>query len=267
MEEKVSIILPAYNSEDFIGEAITSVLNQTHTDWELIIINDGSTDATEKKIRCFYDPRVTYIYQTNQGVSAARNSGLKIMNGNFFCFLDADDVLPPGSLKDRLKIFAIFPDTNFVDGGVMVFDKDMSKILKTWYPAYQGSPFEELLRISESCFFGPTWMIRRQPLIHYSFDTGLTHGEDYYFYLSIAKSGIYRNTQKIIYHYRKTKSSAMSNLDALEKGYFTILNHLQQQLKTNRADTGAFRQKIKSIMFKSWIAKGNLYRATKVWFK
>ena len=267
MEEKVSIILPTFNAEDFVGSAISSVLKQTHTDWELIIINDGSTDATEMEIGHFCDHRIIYIYQQNQGVSAARNAGIEIMSGDYFCFLDADDTLPPDSLKDRIEVFRNFPDTSFVDGGVAVFDKDMSNILKTWYPTYQGPPFEELLQISERCFFGPTWMIKRKPLIKYSFNTGLTHGEDYYFYLSIAKSGVYRNTQKIIYYYRKTKGSAMSNLDALEKGYFIILRNLQQGFKIDQLQTDTFRKKIRSIMFKSWLAKGNPYRAAKVWFK
>ena len=83
--------MPAYNAESTIFESIKSVLNQTYQDWELIIINDGSIDKTESIVKNIFDKRISYYYQTNSGVSAARNFGLTVCNGDYIAFLDSDD--------------------------------------------------------------------------------------------------------------------------------------------------------------------------------
>ena len=102
---QVSIIMAAYNAEKYIKEAIDSVINQEYQHWELIIINDGSTDGTENIIRSYDDDRIRYHSQTNAGVSSARNIGLRHMEGDYFCFLDADDVYTSYSLSSRMALF------------------------------------------------------------------------------------------------------------------------------------------------------------------
>ena len=101
----VSIIMPAYNAASYIEEAIVSVLNQEHQNWELLIINDGSTDDTEDKVFNFSDTRIHYFKKKNGGVSSARNFGLKQMKGEYFCFLDADATYNPKRISSRLKGF------------------------------------------------------------------------------------------------------------------------------------------------------------------
>jgi hypothetical protein len=98
---KVSIIIPCYNKAKWIGEAIESCLNQTHKPYEIIIVNDGSTDNSESIITGFQGVR--YFYQTNQGVSAARNNGLNKATGDYFILLDADDKLQPEFIEKTLK--------------------------------------------------------------------------------------------------------------------------------------------------------------------
>jgi glycosyltransferase involved in cell wall biosynthesis len=110
--------MPAYNAEKYIAEAINSVLNQSYPEFELLVINDGSSDQTAKIIRSFFDSRIKYFKQNNQGVSSARNTGLENMKGVYFCFLDADDVMPQDSLKSRLEIFNSNNKIDFVDGKV-----------------------------------------------------------------------------------------------------------------------------------------------------
>ena len=100
-KQKVSIIMPVYNAGKYINRAIDSVINQSFQNWELLIINDGSTDDSEHKINEYSDKRIKYFQQINQGVSSARNQGLRHMNGGYFCFLDADDYLPSGSIESR----------------------------------------------------------------------------------------------------------------------------------------------------------------------
>jgi len=89
----VTVIMPAYNVEKEIALSIKDILNQTHEDLELIIINDGSTDGTERVIQSFNDRRIQHINQQNAGVSAARNRGMDLSHGEFILFVDADDRL------------------------------------------------------------------------------------------------------------------------------------------------------------------------------
>lgn len=88
---KISVILPVYNGEKYIQKAIESVLNQTFTDFELIVVNDGSTDKTLDIINSFDDARITIINQSNQGPGAARNNALRIAKGQYVMYLDSDD--------------------------------------------------------------------------------------------------------------------------------------------------------------------------------
>lgn len=96
---KISVILPVYNSEKYIKKAIESVLTQTFSDFELIIVNDGSTDATSDIINSFDDERIKVITQSNQGPGAARNNALKSVNSDYVMFLDSDDWYPERALE------------------------------------------------------------------------------------------------------------------------------------------------------------------------
>ena len=102
---RFSVIIPVYNKEKYLSKTIESVLQQSFLDFEIIIINDGATDSSEKIIEGFKDPRIQYIKQENQGVSAARNAGIKAANTNYIALLDADDIWKENYLEkiDALK--------------------------------------------------------------------------------------------------------------------------------------------------------------------
>ena len=96
---EISVILPVFNSEEFIGKAIESVLAQTFEDFELIIVNDGSTDSSKDIIDSFIDERIRIISQSNQGPGAARNNALKMAQGSYVMYLDSDDWFCPDALE------------------------------------------------------------------------------------------------------------------------------------------------------------------------
>ena len=121
----VSIIMAAFNSEVYISESIKSVVDQSYSNWELLIINDGSSDNTLNVSKSFSDSRIRIFDQKNMGVSAARNVGLINMTGQYLCFLDADDVMPKNSIKSRMNIFHQYPDISFIDGIVIYMNDDM----------------------------------------------------------------------------------------------------------------------------------------------
>jgi glycosyltransferase involved in cell wall biosynthesis len=105
MNPKVSVIIPTYNRANLLPRAIKSVLNQTFQDFELIVVDDGSTDNTRKVVEEFQkgDSRVKYFYKENGGPGSARNFGLKNAKGNFVIFLDSDDMFLPYILEEEIE--------------------------------------------------------------------------------------------------------------------------------------------------------------------
>ncbi|MEG4574577.1 amino acid adenylation domain-containing protein [Microcoleus sp. N3A4] len=114
MTKNVSVVIPSYNSAQFLPEAIESVLEQSYPPFEVIVVDDGSTDDT-KEI-CDRYPKVTYVYQKNQGVAAARNTGLRVSTGEYILFLDSDDCLLPEAIEIGVKHINALPEVGFVFG-------------------------------------------------------------------------------------------------------------------------------------------------------
>ncbi len=119
---RVSVIIPAYNCQRYIQQTIESVRHQTYTDWEIIVIDDGSSDRTLKKLEPYLvgpDSCATlhYLYQENQGVAAARNRGLAIANGEFIAFLDHDDLFLPHKLALQVACLEEQPEIGMVHSG------------------------------------------------------------------------------------------------------------------------------------------------------
>lgn len=262
MKGLVSIIMPVYNGAETIREAIESVMDQSHTKWELIVIDDGSTDDTSSIVEQIDDFRIRLFKQANAGVSAARNVALQEMNGDFFCFLDADDILYQHSLRNRLEVFAD-SRVSFVDGEVLIFNHTTGAEIKRSRQNFQGVPFDALMAMNGSCFFGPTWMIRKQSGRTYRFEETLHHCEDLIFYLSIADQGEYRAIPSPVYGYRVGNSSAMQDLRALDLGYRQATEILSNWPHVSEKQLKSFRRKAKSIMIKSYLKAGNFQHALK----
>lgn len=103
---RVSIIIPAYNAARYISETIKSVLAQTHVDFEILVVDDGSSDNTEEIVKLIDDERIKYFKQKNSGQASARNKGISESSGEFIAFIDADDLWNPQKLEEQLKVFS-----------------------------------------------------------------------------------------------------------------------------------------------------------------
>jgi len=269
-ESLISIIMPAYNADKYIHTAIESILNQTYQNWELLIINDGSTDNTEAIIKNYTDIRIITIKHKNLGVSAARNVGLSEMKGTYFCFLDADDFFPANSLQSRLNVFKKNPIINFVDGSVNFYDKNLTILLKNWKPDYRGNPKQELITLSGKVFFGNTWMIKREKGKKYLFKQGMTHSEDLLFYISIINQNSYYDyTEDAVLHYRTGHQSTMKNIKGLEKGYTEVYYEIRNSNKITDDLLNTYKAKARSIILNSYLGNNNFIDAllfiTKSW--
>jgi glycosyltransferase involved in cell wall biosynthesis len=124
---KVSVIIPAYNGDRYIVQAVESVLNQTYTNWEIIVIDDGSQDETHRVLQPYFD-RIRYIFQENQGVAAARNLACQLAQGEFLAFLDADDYFLPSKLEKQLACFEVDPALDMVQTGWFIVDEKGTNI-------------------------------------------------------------------------------------------------------------------------------------------
>jgi glycosyltransferase involved in cell wall biosynthesis len=189
MLPKVSVIIPTYNAASFIRQAIESVLGQTYPDWELIVIDDGSTDKTFEMVSPFRD-RLRYVTQRNQGRPQARNAGLRKAKGEYIAFLDADDVWKPGRLERGVGFLEQRPEIGLIHGEVEVINvegKLMPKETEQTKKFYRierkkGSGYLRLL--DRSAIFSSTILLRRECINRVGFyDTSFPIYEDYDWYL------------------------------------------------------------------------------------
>lgn len=263
----ISIITPIYQSERYLTDTIKSVLDQSYSNWELLLINDGSTDQSKDIALSFQDSRIRYFKQENKGVSAARNMGLANMKGDFFCFLDADDQFPVRSLESRYKVLQSSSDLTFADGKVKKFDQEMQQLIDTWTPQFTGEPLADLVSLTGKSFRGQTWLIRREKGRSYQFDENITHAEDLFFFMELARNGgVYAFSNETILHYRISPNSAMSNLEGLEKGYRYVENKIKSWVEVNPSDFRIFQWRYKKAMTLAYLRKKRFTQAFHVWF-
>ncbi len=143
----VSIIIPCHNRANIVRETIDSVLDQTYKKFEIILIDDGSTDNTREVISAYDDRRIRYFYQANGGLSAARNSGLDVATGEFIAFLDSDDLWLKWKLTAQMEIFRRHPEAGLIWSDMSTFTRlgeiDDERHLRNYYSAYGTVNFEE----------------------------------------------------------------------------------------------------------------------------
>ena len=201
--KKVSVIVPCYNQSDYLSEALNSVLSQTYTNWECIVVNDGSSDDTEKIAieYCEKDGRFKYVYQNNQGVSAARNNGIKKSCGYYILPLDGDDVIEPTYIELAIRHFEEYPDTTLV---YCKADFWGAKNGPCWLPEYN---YESMMW--NNCIFVSALYKREDFDKTHGYNVNMDKGlEDWDFWLSLldANSVVYR-IDDVLFHYRIKKQS------------------------------------------------------------
>jgi len=191
---KISVIIPAYNSSDFIERTINSVLRQTFSDWELLVINDCSTDNTAEKIKsfCQKDPRIKYLEtEKNSGGSATpKNIGIKNAQGEYVAFLDHDDEWLPEKLEKQLAVFenSNIPNLGIVFCGAKLIDENKKNFAVVNYKN-KKSVFPDML-IRNPIFSNSSVLLKKEIInIIGERDAKIKYSEDYDMWLRIAKEG------------------------------------------------------------------------------
>ena len=199
----VSVILPAYNAEGTIGEAIKSIIDQTYKDWELLVIDDGSTDNTKAVIQSFEDPRIKYIEnEGNKKLIYTLNRGLEMATGKYIARMDADDISKPDRFQKQVDFMEGNPEC-IVCGTFIQMFKDSENIGKPVGIFGDDAVLKEYL-YRDSCFAHPSVMMRTDCIkktgIHYN--TECLHVEDYKFWIDLVPYGSFYNIPEALLRYR-----------------------------------------------------------------
>lgn len=233
MGQKISVIVPCYKQAEFLPETLNSIINQTYTDWECIIINDGSPDNTEEiaKYYCEKDNRFRYIYQKNGGLSSARNTGIDRLEGEYIQFLDSDDLLEPTKFTDSINLFMKTNAQIIITGVLYCKNDDINQELDSLTGRYylkKNSYKDVLLNWDKEVTIPIHSIIYKKEVIinnQIYFDTSLPAKEDFDFHLCIfqTKPVIEYIPQKLC-RYRVGHNSLSGNILKMLKGTYRVIN-------------------------------------------
>lgn len=252
-EPLVSVIVPAFNAEKYIAESINSVLDQTYRHWELIVVNDGSSDRTAEITQAFAesDRRIKYVYQKNQGLAGARNTGIKNSSGELVAFLDADDLWESEKLCLQVQtMIETGADLVFTDGYIFTEGEPPGKLAS--YPSNlvgcgmmdgRTQMFKHLFTSNGIPVLSV--MVRKELLekVH-SFRKGYHGCEDYELWLRLARSGavFYGMKEKLFRYRRHPNAMSFNRFNMIEKEFLVLSTHAREVLEgsSNQGDSAAF---------------------------
>jgi len=217
---KVSIIIPTYNRDKYICDAIDSVFAQTYKDYEVIVVDDGSTDSTKEVVKKYGD-RVRYFYQNNQGPSVARNHGVDRSSGEYLAFLDDDDLWLPNFLEIQVRALDEEGGLAFVCSGAYVVN-ETGKQIDIWKMRANNS-FLDLYHMNFVLTL--TVLLRRQYFdIVGGFDRRFKICQDYDLWLRLAMKYKFRYQDMLLAKYRLHKGNISKNLVMRGKDHAMILS-------------------------------------------
>lgn len=223
----VSVVVPTYSHRDYVLQALESVFAQTYTDYEVIVVNDGSPDDTEALLRPLIEAgRIFYLRQENQGQAAARNRGWEAARGEYVAFLDDDDLWPPDKLEWQVRVLEEQRQTVLVYGPPAWLQPDgsVSPPVPEAHPS--GQVYETLLR--EYCLLSPGQALIRTSALRKvgGFDPDLWGVDDWDLYLRLARCGLFHFVDRVALHYRVHEGNASRNaVKHAENGWKAIRKH------------------------------------------
>jgi len=224
-DPKVSVVIPTYNRAHLISRAIKSVLNQTYQNFEIIVVDDGSTDNTEEVINSFNNPCIRYIrHEQNKGGSAARNTGIKFAKGEYVAFQDSDDEWLPEKLEKQMNVFENAPpEVGVVYTGFWRIENDKKiYIPQSWVSKKDGNIHQELLKGN---YITTQSMVVKKECFKKAgvFDEELPRLQDWELVLRLSKYYEFRCVDEPLVISYYTQNSISANKDALIKALNVIL--------------------------------------------
>ncbi|MEJ5313048.1 MULTISPECIES: glycosyltransferase [Anaerolinea] len=245
---RVSIIIPTYNNAQFLPSTLESVFQQTYQDYEIIVIDDGSTDNT-REVLTPYQSKIRYLFQENQERSAARNYGLTVAQGELIAFLDSDDLWLPQKLERQVKVMDEYPEVVLVFSQAYFINPEgqPTAFCGDWI---DGKPaegieirsfFEDFAQGNVVYGGGSTSLVRREALNKAgNFDIHITHGEDWDLWWRLSALGPFAYIPEPLIYYRvfgwKKLLQRQSTEKALQEHLYVIeknLGHMPEEIKNH----------------------------------
>lgn len=224
---KISVVMPAYNAEKYIGESIDSILNQTYGDFEFIIINDGSRDSTKEIILSYSDNRIVYLEnEINSGIVVTLNKGLKYATGEYIARMDADDIAVAERLEKQIEFMEKNKDVGVLGTGICIFGEDVQEQARVFTTNSEQLKAE---LIFNSCIAHPTVMMRSNILKNngLSYDLEYAGAEDYNLWWKIAKVSRIATIPDLLVKYRIHSSQITKKKD--EKYYKMMIKLMEER--------------------------------------
>jgi len=233
---KVTVIIPTYNMAKYLPEAIESVLNQTYKDFEIIVLDDGSTDDSKEIVKKYIDQsrnNIRYIYQENQGVVKARNKAIMNARGEFIAFLDADDKFYANRLEEEIKVIEKHPDIGLVhaDDTEITESGECINIQRRNKKCLSGYIFKNLYTRKASISI-PTVLIKKECFEKVGlFDENLSKlgCEDREAWLRIAREYRIEYINKVLAYYRRNREGMSRNRENMEKARYYVVEKFFSQ--------------------------------------
>lgn len=228
---KVSVLMPAYNAEKYLVEAIESILNQTFTDFEFIIIDDCSADKTWEIIQKYSkkDKRIIAIKnEENLKLSATLNKGIDVCKGEYIARMDADDWSYPDRLQKQYDVISRDSNIGILGGAMEVCDENLEIKNIRKYNLSDSEIRKSLFKYSPFCH--PATIFKKEALLQYKYSIELNDAEDYDLYFRIGKSYKLQNLNDIVIKYR-TSDTQVSSKKSKRQQYLTLYIRLKAVLE------------------------------------
>jgi glycosyltransferase involved in cell wall biosynthesis len=261
-EPVFSVVIAAHNAARTLPSTVRSVLAQTRSDFEIVVVDDGSTDGTHEALRSISDDRIAYVRQTNQGPAAARNVGVERSVGEYVSLLDSDDLWLPDYFETMAGVLEADPGAGLAYTDAWRLDDVTRRVRRTTTMHAQrppGRPPQErdslLLAMLERNFVFTSATIRRRVLDNIGGFRTFTRSEDYELWLRVAASGVrFVNSGKVLAVYRHRPGSRMRDQLAMVRGRIEIFEHVLATYDLNAAHRsvldrrlGAARQELETL--------------------
>ncbi len=221
---KITVITPVYNGEKYLAAALDSLLAQTLADWNLIVVDDGSTDATPQVLASYQDERIKVLSKENGGEASARNTGLDHASGEYLAFLDADDLYLPNALADMAALLDSNPGVDVVFSDGYLCDENgkvLTRLTEHRPGIYQGNILEPLVLDSAVVTVPVCTLTRRSAIVESGvrFDRSLVIGPDWDFWIQLAvgHSFAYLNRLTCMYRVHQTNITRTSGMRKRKK--------------------------------------------------
>jgi len=226
----ISVIVPAYNAEKYIDETVQSVLNQTYQTWELILVNDGSTDHTSALVNMYSaNPQIKVVHQKNEGVSNARNAGTLHAHGSYYCFLDADDLLTEDCLQKRVD-YLKEKESDFLHNDIEIMLSNSTRT-RTIMSGLSGDVLNALLRWENTVVPGPSSFIISKRCFENvgGFDESLSTAADQDYFIRVAEKYRIDKIAEVLTLYRVHEQNMHKNIFLMELDHIRVFKKADQR--------------------------------------